>query len=129
MTDPLSGIPTEDKFNLVDIVHEWLGQAGLRKVWGLEVMDWPSFGFGDSPVRTANLFLRVPEPKGRWQGVPYFKVLPFRVIDNGSRAEEISISVYDPEFFAKLRKMLDYRESSNTIICRCSQCEGVKNEL
>lgn len=127
MTDPVSGIPTDDRFSLIEIVHEWLGQAGLRKKWGLEVMDWPSFGFGDSVLRTASLFLRAPEPKGRWQGVPYFKVLPLRVVDSGSRyGAEISVSVYDPGFFAKLRKMLDYREQSNTILCRCPKCEGVK---
>jgi hypothetical protein len=123
--------PADDKFCLVDVVHEWLGQAGLRKKWGIAPMNYPDFGNGpDSTVKIADIFLRAPEPKGRWQGVPYFTVWPYRVEDKGGYGpNKFSVSAYDPEFFVKLRKMLDYREHSNTIVCRCSQCEGVKNEL
>lgn len=119
--------PADSKFDLVDVVHEWLGQAGLRKIWGLKIMHFPDmFGYGDTKI--ADIFLREAE-EGDWQGVPYLRILRYRVIDSGSRdGAEISASIYDPEFFVKLRKMLDYREQSNTIICRCPQCEGVKRD-
>lgn len=102
-------IPT-DTVTLVDIIHEWLGQQGLRKIWGIQKMDYLNHTVG-------TIFLREND-------VPYFSIWMYRVDDKGNN--KYSASVYDPEFFEKLRKMLDYREQSNTIICRCSQCEGVK---
>jgi hypothetical protein len=109
----------ENKPALVDVVHEWLGQSGLRKIWGLHIMHYPDFSSPDGAIRIADIFLREND-------VPYFIIWPYTVIDKGSHDRQISVSAYDPEFFEKLRKMLDYREQSNTIICRCSQCEGTK---
>lgn len=102
----------ENKPALVDVIHEWLGQSGLRKIWGIEKMLWP---FGD--IMIGKLFLRETD-------VPYFNIWAYRVVDMGDDSR--SISCYDPEFFVKLRKMLDEREASRTIICRCSKCEGTK---
>lgn len=109
MSDPI-------KATLVDIIHEWLGQSGLRKIWGIEPMDYPSFS-GDGTVTVGNIFLREND-------VPYFMVWRRRVEDKGDHKRMVEMQ--DPEFFAKLRKMLDEREASQTIICRCPKCEGTK---
>lgn len=109
--DPIS----DDKPNLVDVIHEWLGQSGLRKIWGIE-----SYGAAKSDfdwLIPAKLFLREND-------VPYFNVWPTYIADSGDYKR--AIEMHDPEFFEKLRKMLDEREGSRTIICRCSKCEGTK---
>lgn len=123
------GAPTikpENSPCLVDVIHEWLGEQGLRKIWGLKVMNYPDFGPSNGTVKIAYIFLRDENPTEDWEGIPYFTIWPNRVEEKSVANQGRSISMYDPEFFEKLRKELDYRESSNTITCRCPQCEGVK---
>lgn len=97
----------------VDIIHEWLGQQGLRKRWGIE-----QIGVGEPDwIPQGKIFLREND-------VPYFTIWGKRVFDQGDNSR--FADVRDPEFFTQLRKMLDEREASVTIICRCPQCEGVK---
>lgn len=106
--------------NLVDVIHEWLGQSGLRKIWGIQRFgSGAGSGLPDGFLPLGELFLREND-------ITYFKIWNKSVMDCGDRKYEIITHVSDPDFFEKLRKMLDYRESSNTIICRCPQCEGVK---
>lgn len=111
MSDPIKPL------TLVDIIHEWLGQSGLRKVWGIQRFGYPAFNGTDDVIAVGNIFYRDTE-------VPYFNIWTYRVDDKGDHKRYVN--VYDPEFFVKLRKMLDEREASQTIICRCSQCEGTK---
>ena len=112
---PSVGPQPEDKPALVDVIHEWLGQSGLRKIWGIQKMGFP---IGDSDfISMGNLFLRETD-------VPYFTIWPYRVEDKGDHKRVVD--VYDPDFFTKLREMLDERERTKTIICRCPKCEGTK---
>lgn len=105
----------EDKPGLVDVIHEWLGQSGLRKIWGIENFRTTDADF--AWIMSAKLFLREND-------VSYFNIWPNRVDDCGDHKRFVDI--HDPQFFEKLRKMLDEREGSRTIICRCPKCEGTK---
>lgn len=102
-------MPNEKKPTLVSIIHEWLGQSGLRKRWGIENLSGPDW------IMSGKIFLRENE-------VSYFAIWGNKVVDQGDYKRFADIR--DPNFFDKLRRMLDEREASHTIICRCKNCEG-----
>ena len=91
---------------LVDIIHEWLGQSGLRKIWGIEEVLYFSY-----------MLLRENDRR-------YFRITRYSVTDQGD--DKRSVTIYDPKFFEKLRKMLDERERTQTVVCRCKTCEGAQ---
>lgn len=105
MSHPKKSVEGKDP-TIVDVIHEWLGQSGLRKIWGMETTPYFSY-----------LFLRENDRR-------YFIIGANHVADAGKHDDSVDIA--DPQFFEKLRVMLDNRERSRTIVCRCKTCEGGK---